>query len=79
VPNSGGWIRGDAQDCEYWAREVGDEHWSYRGQLPYFRRSEHHLDPKANPEQHGFEGPMYTSSVATSGRSYPLREATLET
>jgi len=78
VQNSGGWIRGDAQDYDDWAREVGDDRWSYKGQLPYFRRSEHHFDPKADPEQHGFEGPMYTSSVTTSGRRYPLRETTLE-
>ena len=75
---SGGWIRGDAQDYDEWAREVGDDRWSYRGQLPYFRRSEHHFDPGADPEQHGFEGPMYTSSVTTSGRKYPLREVVLQ-
>ena len=75
---SGGWIRGDAQDYDEWAREVGDDRWSYKGQLPYFRRSEHHFSPEADPEQHGFEGPMYTSSVITSGRKYPLRETILQ-
>ena len=75
---SGGWIRGDTQDYDDWAREAGDGRWSYEGQLPYFRRSEHHFDPEADPEQHGFEGPMHTSSVKTSGRRYPLREKILQ-
>ncbi|KAL8825938.1 MAG: hypothetical protein Q9191_004104 [Dirinaria sp. TL-2023a] len=75
--NSGGWIRGDRQDYEDWAREAGDDRWSYDGQLPYFQRSEHHFDPHADPEQHGFEGPMHTSSVKTSGRKYPLRDTIL--
>ncbi len=75
---SGGWIRGDAKDYEEWAQEAGHDRWSYKGQLPYFRRSEHHFNPGADPEQHGFEGPMYTSSVTTSGRKYPLRENILQ-
>ncbi|KAI4267314.1 MAG: hypothetical protein L6R38_008306, partial [Xanthoria sp. 2 TBL-2021] len=75
--NSGGWIRGDVLDYAEWARQVGDDRWSYKGLLPYFRRSEHHFDPNADPEQHGFEGPMHTSSVSSSGRHYPLRETIL--
>ncbi|KAI9699561.1 MAG: hypothetical protein M1812_008422 [Candelaria pacifica] len=75
--NSGGWIRGDMLDYAQWARQVGDDRWSYKGLLPYFRRSEHHYDTKADPEQHGFQGPMYTSSVTSSGRHYPLRETIL--
>ncbi|KAL8716827.1 MAG: hypothetical protein Q9225_005877 [Loekoesia sp. 1 TL-2023] len=60
--NSGGWIRGDALDYAEWARQVADDRWSYQGLLPYFRRSEHHFDPNADREQHGFQGPMHTSS-----------------
>lgn len=74
----GGWIRGDELDYAEWARQAGDERWSYKGLLPYFRRSEHHFDPSADPEQHGFDGPMHTSSVSSSGRRYPLRETVLE-
>ena len=70
---SGGWIRGDAQDYDEWAREVGDDRWSYSGRLPYFRRSEHHFDPGVDPEQHGFKGPIYIFFVTISGRKYPLR------
>lgn len=52
--------------------------WSYSGLLPYFRRSEHHFDPNADSEQHGFSGPVYTSSVTGSGRRYPLRDTILK-
>ncbi|GAD92606.1 glucose dehydrogenase, putative [Paecilomyces variotii No. 5] len=72
--NSGGWIRGDTQDYSQWARQVSDQRWSYEGLLPYFKRTEHHYDPNGDPEQHGFEGPIRTSSVSFSGRQYPLRE-----
>ena len=78
MTTTGGWIRGDAQDYDEWAREVQDDRWSYNGQLPYFRRSEHHFDPGADPVQHGLQGPMHTSSVTTSGRKYPLRETILK-
>jgi choline dehydrogenase-like flavoprotein len=45
--------------------------------LPYFKRSEHHFESGADPQQHGFEGPMHTSSVSSSGRKYPLRSTIL--
>lgn len=73
-PLLGGWIRGDAQDYNNWARQVSDQRWSYEGLLPYFKRTEHHYDPNGDPEQHGFKGPIHTSSVSSSGRKYPLRE-----
>jgi choline dehydrogenase-like flavoprotein len=78
IINTGGWIRGDALDYDEWAREVGDERWSYNGLLPYFRRSEKHFDPDADPNQHGFDGPMVTASVSSSGRRYPLRDTVLK-
>ncbi|KAG7006551.1 hypothetical protein G7Y79_00014g037260 [Physcia stellaris] len=74
--SSGGWIRGDQLDYAEWARQVSDERWSYEGLLPYFRRSEHHFDPDADPERHGFEGPMHT--VSSSGRRYALRDTVLK-
>lgn len=76
-PRLGGWIRGDTLDFAEWARQVKDDRWAYGGLLPYFRRSEHHFDPNADREQHGFTGPMHTSSVTSSGRHYPLRENVL--
>jgi choline dehydrogenase-like flavoprotein len=78
IINFGGWIRGDALGYDEWAREVGDKRWSYKGLLPYFRRSEKHFDYDADPEQHGFDGPITTTSVRTSGRHYPLREKVLK-
>ncbi|KAI9760263.1 MAG: hypothetical protein M4579_001777 [Chaenotheca gracillima] len=72
--NSGGWIRGDTADYEEWSNLVGDSRWSYKGLLPYFKKTEHHYDPNADPEQHGFDGPIYTASVTSTGRHYPLRD-----
>ncbi len=74
----GGWIRGDALDYDEWARNVGDQRWSYDGLLPYFKRTEKHFDPAADPSQHGYEGPMHTASVSSSGRKYPLRDVVLK-
>ncbi|TVY73182.1 Oxygen-dependent choline dehydrogenase [Lachnellula suecica] len=74
IINTGGWIRGDALDYDEWAREVNDERWSYNGLLPYFKRTEKHFDTDANPAQHGFDGPIVTASVSSSGRKFPLRD-----
>ncbi|CAI6339887.1 unnamed protein product [Periconia digitata] len=74
IINTGGWIRGDKKDYDEWARTVKDDRWSYDGLLPYFKRSEKHFDPNADPTQHGFDGPITTASVTSSGRTFPLRE-----
>ncbi|KAE9365631.1 GMC oxidoreductase [Stipitochalara longipes BDJ] len=74
IINTGGWIRGDALDYDEWAREAKDERWSYNGLLPYFKRTEKHFDADADPAQHGFDGPIVTASVSSSGRKYPLRD-----
>jgi choline dehydrogenase-like flavoprotein len=42
--------------------------------LPYFRKTEHHHDPGANPNDHGLDGGMYTCSNTSTGRKYPLRQ-----
>jgi len=74
--NYGGWIRGDATDYDSWANVVGDARWSYKGLLPYMRKSEGFTDSTADPEQHGLHGPMHVTSVSASDpeRRYPLRE-----
>ena len=72
---SGGWIRGDKADYDQWSQQVQDARWSYDGLLPYFRRSEHFHKADADPSQHGFDGPMHTSTPSSSGRKYPLRDA----
>ena len=79
VLNYGGWARGDASDYDDWARVVNDDRWSYKGMLPFFKKSEHHFDPNSDQQQHGFEGPMHYASVSASHpeRLYPLREPIL--
>ncbi|RAL04191.1 GMC family oxidoreductase [Aspergillus ibericus CBS 121593] len=72
--NSGGWMRGAKEDYDLWASLVGDPRWSYQGLLPYFRKLEHHFDSHADPEIHGFGGPIKTESVSHTGRKYPLRQ-----
>lgn len=57
---------------------MSDRRWSYSGLLPYFKRTEHHYNLHGDPEQHGFDGPIHTSSVSSSGRQYPLREIARE-
>ncbi|KAE8154745.1 glucose dehydrogenase [Aspergillus avenaceus] len=71
--NGGGWLRGAKEDYDLWADLVGDSQWSYEGFLPYFRKVESHFDPDGDREAHGFEGPIKTESVTSTGRRYPLR------
>ncbi|KAF1978388.1 putative glucose dehydrogenase [Bimuria novae-zelandiae CBS 107.79] len=78
IINTGGWVRGDKADYDEWAKEVKDDKWSYDGLLPYFKRSEKHFDPNGDPAQHGFDGPVVTASVASTGRKFPLREPVLK-
>ncbi|KAK8073399.1 hypothetical protein PG994_004298 [Apiospora phragmitis] len=77
VINSGGWTRGSSLDYDLWADTVGDQGWSYSGQLPYFRKSEDHCDSK-HPDQHGHGGPIHVASVTCTGRNYPLRDKVLD-
>ncbi|GAW16197.1 hypothetical protein ANO14919_056200 [Xylariales sp. No.14919] len=75
--NYGGWLRADSTDYDEWAEIVGDKRWSWEGFKPWFRKTEHFYDSNADADEHGFDGPMYVTSVsaAESGeRKYPLRE-----
>ncbi|KAH8163869.1 hypothetical protein CIB48_g4374 [Xylaria polymorpha] len=77
VINFGGWLRGDAADYDEWAELAGDKRWSYDGLKPWFIKSEKYYDSGADPQEHGFDGPMYVTSVAGADdgqRKYPLRE-----
>ncbi|KAF4973308.1 hypothetical protein FSARC_383 [Fusarium sarcochroum] len=71
--NSGGWTRGSAVDYDQWAALVGDERYSYKGQLPWFKKSENWFDNE-NPEQHGQDGPINVTSAKVSNRRFPLAE-----
>lgn len=69
--NYGNWTICHSVDYDAWASLVGDDRWSYQGLLKYFRKSEHHHDPRANPELYGFDGPIHTTAGV---RHYPLRK-----
>ena len=70
----GGWIRGDASDYDAWAELVNDSKWSYKGLLPYFRKIENYHTSDLDVKEHGYEGPVHTQSVSSTGREYPLRD-----
>ncbi|KAL4915508.1 glucose dehydrogenase [Aspergillus aurantiobrunneus] len=74
--NYGTWTRGNAADYNLWAKLVGDASWSYDGLLPYFKRTETHYDPNADPAIHGTSGPISNTIVALTSpdRKYPLKE-----
>ena len=74
--NYGAWSVGDSTDYDEWARVVQDSRWSYDGFLPFLKRVEHYYDEQADAHQHGFDGPMFTTSISASDpkRRYPLRE-----
>ncbi|KAK5052585.1 hypothetical protein LTR84_002450 [Exophiala bonariae] len=78
VINRGGWMRGHKPDFDDWAELVRDHRWSYDGQLPYFKRVENVVDPCTDQAQHGVRGPITVTSVSTTGRQYPLRNAVLK-
>ncbi|KAL4731918.1 hypothetical protein ACLX1H_000914 [Fusarium chlamydosporum] len=71
--NSGGWTRGASADYDEWASLVGDNRYSYQGQLPWFKKSEHWFDD-SNPNQHGQDGPMRITCAKVSNRNFPLAE-----
>ncbi|KAH8668848.1 GMC oxidoreductase-domain-containing protein [Xylariales sp. PMI_506] len=72
--NSGAWTRGAATDYDEWAAVVGDQRWSYQGQLPWMKKSESWYHDK-NPKQHGNDGPTHVATFRSTGRKYPLSEA----
>jgi hypothetical protein len=65
-----------SNDYDAWSKLVNDPRWSYNGLLPYFRKTEqsHNANSQSITEQHGYEGPVYTQSISSAERDYPLRE-----
>ena len=49
------YVRGHASDYDHW-RQLGNEGWSYREVLPFFKKAEH--NERYNDEYHGTEGPL---------------------
>ena len=76
ILNYGLWARADCRDYDQWAKMIGDERWSYKGLLPYFKKSENHFKAKQAPEHRGCDGPIRVTSVLESDpkRWYRLRE-----
>jgi choline dehydrogenase-like flavoprotein len=52
---------------------VDDDRYSYKGQLPWFKKSEHWFDDK-NPQQHGQDGPIHVTCAKATNRIFPLAE-----
>lgn len=50
---------------------MGDERFSYKGQLPYFKKAETWFN-NDNPEQHGQDGPIHVASAGSTKRIFPL-------
>ena len=69
--NSSAFYRGDPADFDHWA-ELGNDLWSFREVLPYFRRME--TDADHHDDFHGTEGPIF---VHHSSREdwHPAQEA----
>ena len=71
--NYGNWTRCHSADYDAWASLVGDTRWNYKNLLKYFKKSEHHHNPNANPDLFGFDGPNHTTLA--EARHYPLRDS----
>ncbi|OJJ30841.1 hypothetical protein ASPWEDRAFT_119408 [Aspergillus wentii DTO 134E9] len=74
--------RGPSVNYNQWADLVGDERWSWKNLLPYFKKSEAWTPSQAMIEEdtptedlHGANGPIKVTHVTNSGkpRKYPLR------
>lgn len=52
---------------------MGDERWSYKGQLPYMRKTEEWYED-SKPEHHGKDGPIFVASARSAGRKFPLTD-----
>lgn len=66
------WVRGNPADYDAWAR-LGNEGWSYRDVLPYFRRAENCEEGAS--EHTGVGGPISVSKLRTLN---PLTRAFVE-
>ncbi|KAH7304258.1 hypothetical protein B0I35DRAFT_363416 [Stachybotrys elegans] len=75
--NSGGWTRGAAIDFDEWATVVGDNRYSYEGQLPWLKKAERWFDT-SNPDQHGQDGPIRIASAHSMNRQFPLGQHTVK-
>ncbi len=54
------YVRGHAWDYDHWA-ELGNEGWSYKEVLPYFKKCEH--NEVFEDDYHGKNGPLNVSKI----------------
>ena len=62
------YVRGHASDYDHW-RQLGNEGWSYRDVLPFFKKAEN--NERGDDEYHGTGGPLNVAEQAD-----PLRRST---
>ena len=66
------YVRGQPQDYDRWA-SLGNEGWSWRDVLPYFKRSEGNC--RGASDYHGSDGPLSCSDI---DEPHPLMDAIIE-
>lgn len=66
----GSWSRAHASDCDLWAQTVGDSPWIYQNMPTFFKKVGRFHIADANPEYHGFNGPIHTMQ----GPDYPSNQ-----
>ncbi|KAI0013561.1 GMC oxidoreductase [Xylariaceae sp. FL0662B] len=71
VINKCGWFRGSRADYDSWGEAVGDQRWSYDGQLPYFKMTEKWFNG-VDSKSHGRDGKLQIESPISTNRIYPL-------
>lgn len=59
---AGLYVRGNAEDYDGWVR-MGNEGWSYKEVLPYFKKAENNQREGIDPELHGKNGPVAVSDT----------------
>jgi choline dehydrogenase len=66
------YVRGNRLDYDYWA-SLGNEGWSFKDVLPYFKKSE--MQQRGESEYHGAGGPLHVAELRCVN---PLTRAFLE-
>lgn len=67
--NVGIFMRASSTDYDLIAERAGNQRFSFKEMVRYFKKTETWWDAGADSEFHGFEGPLHT----VGGRKYPLR------
>ncbi|KXN87983.1 Alcohol dehydrogenase [acceptor] [Leucoagaricus sp. SymC.cos] len=74
------WIRGSSDDYDKWAEITGDQGWSWKNMVPYFKKIERWTTSTSrrpeqgdfNPRVHGFNGPLGISLNSAIQPTDPL-------